>query len=180
MVLKIVGLDHRQKSMPETLSGGEQQRVAIARAIVTKPGILLADEPTGNLDFKTSEEIMELFTQINQMGTSILMATHDLDIVAGTGRKIVMLESWAENRRKFWLVLTEKLNRFFQEIQVVIQLLPLVALFLCSALVLYLYLGSLFTREHKRLELGFLTLRFFWNDLPLKMKLIKPFSRLKV
>ncbi len=101
MVLKIVGLDHRQKSMPETLSGGEQQRVAIARAIVTKPGILLADEPTGNLDFKTSEEIMELFTQINQMGTSILMATHDLDIVAGTGRKIVMLDHGQKTGESF-------------------------------------------------------------------------------
>ncbi|HPJ12702.1 MAG TPA: cell division ATP-binding protein FtsE [Caldisericia bacterium] len=92
LALDIVGLSERHKNFPQMLSGGEQQRVAIARAIVTKPRILLADEPTGNLDYKTSESIMELFSRINQMGTSILMATHDLDIVSGTGRRIIILD----------------------------------------------------------------------------------------
>lgn len=92
LALDIVGLSERHKNYPQMLSGGEQQRVAIARAIVTKPRILLADEPTGNLDYKTSESIMELFSRINQMGTSILMATHDLDIVSGTGRRIIILD----------------------------------------------------------------------------------------
>jgi cell division transport system ATP-binding protein len=92
LALDIVGLSQRHKNYPQMLSGGEQQRVAIARAIVTKPRILLADEPTGNLDYKTSESIMELFSRINQMGTSILMATHDLDIVSGTGRRIIILD----------------------------------------------------------------------------------------
>ncbi len=92
LALDIVGLSDRHKNYPQMLSGGEQQRVAIARAIVTKPRILLADEPTGNLDYKTSESIMELFSRINQMGTSILMATHDLDIVSGTGRRIIILD----------------------------------------------------------------------------------------
>lgn len=92
LALDIVGLSQRHKNYPQMLSGGEQQRVAIARAIVTKPRILLADEPTGNLDYKTSESIMELFSRINQMGTSVLMATHDLDIVSGTGRRIIILD----------------------------------------------------------------------------------------
>jgi len=92
LALDIVGLSERHKNFPQMLSGGEQQRVAIARAIVNKPRILLADEPTGNLDYKTSESIMELFSRINQMGTSILMATHDLDIVSGTGRRIIILD----------------------------------------------------------------------------------------
>lgn len=92
LVLEIVDLLNREKSMPMTLSGGEQQRVAIARAIVTKPRLLLADEPTGNLDFQTSKEIISLFSKINEMGTSILMATHDLDVVTGTGRRIIMLD----------------------------------------------------------------------------------------
>ncbi|MDD4028089.1 MAG: cell division ATP-binding protein FtsE [Caldisericia bacterium] len=92
MALEIVGLSQRTQNYPQMLSGGEQQRVAIARAIVTKPKILLADEPTGNLDYKTSESIMGLFSKINQMGTSIVMATHDLDIVSGTGRRIIILD----------------------------------------------------------------------------------------
>ncbi len=101
LALDIVGLSERDKNYPQMLSGGEQQRVAIARAIVTKPRILLADEPTGNLDYKTSESIMELFSRINQMGTSILMATHDLDIVSGTGRRIIILDHGEKMGEKY-------------------------------------------------------------------------------
>jgi cell division transport system ATP-binding protein len=101
LALDIVGLSQRVQNYPPMLSGGEQQRAVIARAIVTKPKILLADEPTGNLDYKTSESIMDLFSKINQLGTSIVMATHDLDIVSGTGRRIIILdhgEKMGENR----------------------------------------------------------------------------------
>jgi len=80
-VLETVGLRNKHKIFPSMLSGGEQQRVAIARAIVNQPIILFADEPTGNLDWETSSEIMALFQQINQQGTTIIMATHNEDIV---------------------------------------------------------------------------------------------------
>lgn len=80
-VLEIVGLKNKHKVFPVTLSGGEQQRVAIARAIVNQPIILFADEPTGNLDWETSSDIMALFQLINQQGTTIIMATHNEDIV---------------------------------------------------------------------------------------------------
>jgi len=72
-----VGMSHKLKSMPHELSGGEQQRVVIARALLNNPEIILADEPTGNLDPETSEELMEIFKQINEQGKTILMATHD-------------------------------------------------------------------------------------------------------
>ena len=76
-VLDLVGLRGKEKELPSKLSGGEQQRVAIARALVNQPTLLIADEPTGNLDPKTSEEIMKLFTEINHMGTTIIMVTHN-------------------------------------------------------------------------------------------------------
>lgn len=77
-----VGLLNKEKQMPVTLSGGEQQRVGIARAVVNKPAILLADEPTGNLDPELSAEIMHLFEQFNQVGVTILIASHDLGLIA--------------------------------------------------------------------------------------------------
>lgn len=80
-VLSLVGLSHRSKNMPYDLSGGEQQRVVIARALANEPRILLADEPTGNLDPKASKEIMEILKQINNRGTAVLMITHDYSIV---------------------------------------------------------------------------------------------------
>jgi len=80
-VLSMVGLSHRRKNMPGDLSGGEQQRVVIARALANEPRILLADEPTGNLDPKASKNIMELLKQINNRGTAVLMITHDYSIV---------------------------------------------------------------------------------------------------
>ncbi len=86
-----VGLLKKEKVFPITLSGGEQQRVGIARALVSKPPILLADEPTGNLDPELSREIMELFLQFNQVGVTLLIATHDVDLVDRLGRRIVNL-----------------------------------------------------------------------------------------
>jgi cell division transport system ATP-binding protein len=80
-VLNLVGLSHKRKSMPEDLSGGEQQRVVIARALVNEPRILLADEPTGNLDPDATAVIMDLLQQINNRGMSVLMITHDHQIV---------------------------------------------------------------------------------------------------
>lgn len=80
-VLGLVGLSHKRKAMPHDLSGGEQQRVVIARALANEPRILLADEPTGNLDPDVSAEIMELLKTINNRGMSVLMVTHDYDVV---------------------------------------------------------------------------------------------------
>jgi len=77
-----VGLLDRERALPITLSGGEQQRVGIARAVVNKPPLLLADEPTGNLDPELSRDIMQLFEQFNQVGVSVLIASHDLDLIA--------------------------------------------------------------------------------------------------
>jgi cell division transport system ATP-binding protein len=90
-VLETVGLEGKQKRYPHELSGGEQQRVAIARAVVNKPGILLADEPTGNLDPVTSEDIMDVIDRINRNGTTVLMATHDGEIVNRMNRRVIEL-----------------------------------------------------------------------------------------
>jgi len=86
-----VGLLNKEKSAPITLSGGEQQRVGIARAIVHKPGLLLADEPTGNLDPELSREIMQLFARFNQVGVSVLIASHDLDLIRQMGSPVISL-----------------------------------------------------------------------------------------
>jgi len=91
-VLKRVGLHHQMNAMPAELSGGEQQRIAIARAIVNEPTLLLADEPTGNLDPVLSEEIMRLFAEINIRGTTVLVATHDFDLVRRMGKRVLTLE----------------------------------------------------------------------------------------
>ncbi|MCD7102168.1 cell division ATP-binding protein FtsE [Pseudoclavibacter sp. 13-3] len=92
-VLRLVGLDDKGDAMPHELSGGEQQRVAIARAVVTKPAILLADEPTGNLDPDTSAGIMSVLERINAGGTTVLMATHDTTIVNRMRRRVIQLEN---------------------------------------------------------------------------------------
>ncbi len=86
-----VGLLNRERAMPITLSGGEQQRVGIARAVVGKPRILLADEPTGNLDPELSAEIMNLFEQFNQVGVTVLIASHDLALISRLHHRIITL-----------------------------------------------------------------------------------------
>ena len=80
-VLDLVGIKHKARMLPSELSGGEQQRVAIARSIVNGPKVVIADEPTGNLDPETSWEIMNIFEEINNRGTTLVMATHNRDIV---------------------------------------------------------------------------------------------------
>lgn len=87
-----VGLLNKEKAYPITLSGGEQQRVGIARAVVNKPPLLLADEPTGNLDPELSREIMHIFEQFSQVGTSVLVATHDLDMISRMPYRILELK----------------------------------------------------------------------------------------
>lgn len=87
-LLERMGMDHRMNHMPSELSGGQRQRVAIARALVTDPPLILADEPTGNLDTKTSEEVMELFTEINREGKTLVVITHDEEIAVRTRRVI--------------------------------------------------------------------------------------------
>lgn len=91
-MLSLVGLAEKYKSYPRQLSGGEQQRVALARALVNSPDILLADEPTGNLDPKTSREIMKLLEEINARGTTVLVVTHDQDIVNTLKKRVIRLQ----------------------------------------------------------------------------------------
>ena len=92
MVLSLVGLSHKYKMFPNELSGGEQQRVSLARAIVNNPTVLIADEPTGNLDPKTAKEIMELLDDINKAGTTVLMATHAKEIVDSMKKRVLEIE----------------------------------------------------------------------------------------
>ncbi|MCQ2968984.1 MAG: cell division ATP-binding protein FtsE [Clostridium sp.] len=92
MVLSLVGLSHKYKMFPNELSGGEQQRVSLARAIVNSPSVLIADEPTGNLDPDTAKEIMELLEDINKTGTTIVMATHAKDIVDSMKKRVIAIE----------------------------------------------------------------------------------------
>lgn len=91
-VLDLVGLRKRANSYPTELSGGEQQRVAIARAIVNDPLLVIADEPTGNLDPATSWDIMRIFSEINESGTTIVMATHDKEIVDNMEKRVIAIE----------------------------------------------------------------------------------------
>lgn len=92
-VLSLVGLEDREKDSPTSLSAGEQQRVAIARSIITKPNLLLADEPTGNLDNRTARDIMGLFQEIHEMGTTVLVATHDELLMEDFPARVIQLEN---------------------------------------------------------------------------------------
>jgi len=92
-VLNQVKLKHKAKMLPNQLSGGEQQRVALARALVNNPGIIIADEPTGNLDPDTSWDIMQLFEEINQRGTTVVMATHNREIVNSMRKRVIAIEA---------------------------------------------------------------------------------------
>jgi len=91
--LDLVGLLEKENTLIPALSGGQQQRVGIARAMIAKPPVLLADEPTGNLDPELSEELMRLFCTLNELGTTVLIATHDLDLVERLGRRTLVLKS---------------------------------------------------------------------------------------
>ena len=91
-ILEIVGLGDRMDKFPHQLSGGEQQKVAMARALIHKPVVIVADEPTGNLDPVSSEEIVELLLKINTLGTTVILASHDRDIVNRAGKRVIVLE----------------------------------------------------------------------------------------
>ncbi len=91
--LDLVGLKHRAKSMPLELSGGEQQRVGIARAVVSKPSVILADEPTGNLDPQLALEVMNIFEELSRVGVSIMVATHDLSLIARFKHRLLTLKA---------------------------------------------------------------------------------------
>ncbi|HJZ10761.1 MAG TPA: cell division ATP-binding protein FtsE [Acidobacteriota bacterium] len=91
-ILKMVGLQHKMHSYPLQLSGGEQQRVAIARALINEPVLLMADEPTGNLDPDLALEIMEIFKRINARGTTVVVATHDRDMIQRIRGRVIMLD----------------------------------------------------------------------------------------
>ena len=91
-LLRWVGLGERMHAMPATLSGGEKQRLAIARAVVAKPDLLLADEPTGNVDHEMALRILKLFIELNRLGTTVLIASHDLDLIRRTGASVLHLQ----------------------------------------------------------------------------------------
>jgi len=91
-ILEIVGLGERQHKFPHELSGGEQQKVAMARALIHKPLVIIADEPTGNLDPTSSLEIMQLLLKINKLGTTVILASHDKDIVNKAAKRVIVLE----------------------------------------------------------------------------------------
>jgi len=92
-VLSIVGLDDKSENFPHQLSGGEKQRLAIARALVHRPRIILADEPTGNLDMVNGYEVLKLLTKINELGTTVILVTHNRDIVNAVGRRVLTMEN---------------------------------------------------------------------------------------
>ena len=91
-ILKLVGLEGKSKSLPEHLSGGEQQRVALARALVNNPPLIIADEPTGNIDPELSFEIVDLLSEINKCGTTIVMVTHEHNLLSEFNHRVIMIE----------------------------------------------------------------------------------------
>jgi putative ABC transport system ATP-binding protein len=122
--LDMVGLNDRAEHQPNQLSGGQQQRVAIARALVNRPKLLLADEPTGNLDSRTSIEIMGVFQKLNDQGMTIIMVTHELDIARYTKRNVIMrdgrvVNDMAVTDRLFATAELQRLEREQKEVQLV-------------------------------------------------------------
>ncbi len=107
-VLSMVGLAAKYKSYPKEISGGEQQRVAIARALVNEPRIILADEPTGNLDAHNAWEIMKLLEEINQRGTTVLVVTHNLDIVKAMRKRVITM-------KKGVVISDERIGDFYED-----------------------------------------------------------------
>jgi cell division transport system ATP-binding protein len=104
-VLELVGLQDRAENFPQELSGGEKQRVAIARALIHRPDVILADEPTGNLDPYNSADIIKLLVKINEMGTTVVLATHDKQVINSLGKRVITLD-------KGQLVRDEEKGRF--------------------------------------------------------------------
>ena len=102
-MLELVGLDGRERRFPHELSGGEQQRVAIARALVNNPRMIVADEPTGNLDPVRSLELMLLFEKINEMGTTVLVVTHEKELVNAFSKRVVAIEDGQVVSELGWL-----------------------------------------------------------------------------
>ena len=92
-LLQLVGLSQKERSHPSELSGGEQQRVAIARALANKPDLIIADEPTGNIDPRMSQELVELFMRLNEVGTTVVMVTHAHDLVRHYNKRVIILEN---------------------------------------------------------------------------------------
>ncbi len=90
--LSVVGLSHKARCLPAEMSGGEQQRVALARALVNRPDMIIADEPTGNVDPNMSYEIVELLNEINRRGTTVIMVTHEHQLVSDFGKRVIMIE----------------------------------------------------------------------------------------
>ena len=99
-LLNWVGLGDRMDAKPATLSGGEKQRVALARALVSKPDLILADEPTGNVDPEMSEKIMRLFIELNKLGAAVIVATHDLDLIEALNKPTLRLENGRIGRKR--------------------------------------------------------------------------------
>ena len=100
-ILQLVGLSQKARSMPNELSGGEQQRVSLARALVNNPKVIIADEPTGNVDPEMSHEIVELLTKINNAGTTVIMVTHEHDLVRSFQRRVIVIRTakWSPTPR---------------------------------------------------------------------------------
>ena len=92
-ILQLVGLSHKARSMPNELSGGEQQRVSLARALVNNPKLIVADEPTGNVDPEMSHEIVDMLTKINNNGTTVIMVTHEHDLVRAFQRRVIVIKN---------------------------------------------------------------------------------------
>ena len=112
-ILSVVGLAGKYKARPRQLSGGEQQRVAVARALVNEPPILLADEPTGNLDPKNSQEIMKLLEEINERGTTVLVVTHNREIVNAMKKRVMTLLQAHQVLLLFWQIYINMKRKIF-------------------------------------------------------------------